>query len=561
MIKRFFTSPSKLIFALLAICAALYAAGIWYGTPYFFVGDEPSLIGGALKMLQTHNPFPVLAPQQFGILYYPVIIPYLLAIIFVPVLGIDYLVRGFHSLAAFQNALILDPSLLIIASRALSVAVGLALVWLTYQLGKKILRDQWAALLGAALLGFGFYQNQLSHFARHWIYTGFFAYLILYCASRIYEAREKKWYVLAAVATGAAFGVSYVGIIFGLFVLFAHFWPAENETFKSRFLAALKEKKIWIYFSITLALMLLVIAIYPQALWGVLHDGGAPTPLALHNSIASSYLFFVKVLVFMDPLIFLAGLAGVVWMFWKRYRIQYFLVPFVGLFILYPFLLFSIFHNEPRYVFLLIPGLALTGGWALAQLARWLALRAGKVVAALPLLLILVPLAIVCRYDYLLVQSDTRLMARDWMVQTFPPASVVLTNFPELRLPQTIDSVRAQKMLDASSLRQYDDVLLQSGQSQPGGYFVLNVHFLENNPDALYKIKSWYSVHYAAFQYPQSGTLSATDQSFIEKGSLLASFVPDMGDGQDDFTGNFVGNPLIFFQIRHFGPKVEIYGF
>ena len=65
----FLKNPDKLIYALLALCAILYFIGIWYGLPYFFVGDEPSLIGGALKMVQLKNPLPVLQPQEFKLLY------------------------------------------------------------------------------------------------------------------------------------------------------------------------------------------------------------------------------------------------------------------------------------------------------------------------------------------------------------------------------------------------------------------------------------------------------------------------------------------------------------
>lgn len=243
---NFLKNPDKLIYILLAVCVVFYIFGIWYGLPYFFVGDEPSLIGGALKMIQFKNPIPALDVQNFKTLYYPPLIPYIFNLFFAPVLLIYYLAGHFGSLVNFQNYLILNPSVLIVAARIISALFGTMLVFLTYKISKNIFKNSWVAFYGASLLAFGYYQNQLSHFARHWIFTAFFAYLILYFAVKIAEENKIKWYVWAAVCTGLSFGISYVGVIFAIFVLAAHFWRG----FKLN-------KGIVFYFIITLIISLL----------------------------------------------------------------------------------------------------------------------------------------------------------------------------------------------------------------------------------------------------------------------------------------------------------------
>ena len=75
---KIFIRANYLIILILILAFILRIWGVAYGWPGLFVGDEKSLVGGALKMIYERNIFPVLEPDAFRLLYYPVLIPWIL---------------------------------------------------------------------------------------------------------------------------------------------------------------------------------------------------------------------------------------------------------------------------------------------------------------------------------------------------------------------------------------------------------------------------------------------------------------------------------------------------
>jgi hypothetical protein len=616
--KNFLKNPDKLIYLLLVFCAVLYFVGIWYGLPYFFVGDEPSLIGGALKMIQLKNPIPALNPSAFNILYYPPLIPYLLNIFFAPVLGAIYLMGHFTSLAAFQNYLILNPSVLILVARMMSVLFGVGLVFLIYKITKEIIKNSWASLLGATIFGLSFYQFQMSHFARHWIYTAFFAALILYCAIKIYFtsasknliqkeekdspinapsyaenntdrfwlwriACEKKWYLFAGIAGGLSFGVSYVGIIYLVFVGWIHFFaPLKNiSRFSTRrifslrvwnpmlrasslreftgsesLLNKIKSKNIWYFILVFLILSFIFFIIYPQSFLAVSGGGGASVANKSFGGFLSSILQIAQTLFFMDPVISILGFLGIIYCLYKR-KDGYFMYPAIFLIVIYPVLLYFMFHDEPRYVFLLMP---IFGVFA-AEIIWWIfsfknvLVKYGIVLGA-----IIFSLVMNIRYDLLLTRSDTRILAKNWIEQNIPSGSSILVNFSQLHIPQTKESIQDQKVLSSVSLRSYDQAYLNSDlKNQELQYFVLNSRFLAGDQSALYNLKTWYAFDYLAFEHQKSDPLSDFEKQMVSGRFKVQSFYPSLALNGEDFTGNFIGGVWNFFKVQNFGPEVDIY--
>ena len=72
-----------LILSIIFLAFILRIWGVTYGLPGLFVGDEKSIVGGAMKMIYQKNIFPVLEPDVFRLLYYPTLIPWILLIFFV----------------------------------------------------------------------------------------------------------------------------------------------------------------------------------------------------------------------------------------------------------------------------------------------------------------------------------------------------------------------------------------------------------------------------------------------------------------------------------------------
>ena len=141
--------------------------GCWYGFPGLFVGDEKSLVGGALKMIYQQNPLPVLEPDVFRLLYYPVLIPWVYLILFAPYTIFVYLTGNFASVAELRDLLIMDPSMFFLIARIINVFFATAAVWLIYLVTKKIFSYR-AGLIAALLYSVSFLPIHQGHFSKHW---------------------------------------------------------------------------------------------------------------------------------------------------------------------------------------------------------------------------------------------------------------------------------------------------------------------------------------------------------------------------------------------------------
>ena len=81
--------------------------GTFYGSPFFLVGDEYSLVGGTLKLLELKTIFPVLhPPEKFQILIYPMLIPYLYLALYAPYILYEFVNNSFSINQFFISNLI-----------------------------------------------------------------------------------------------------------------------------------------------------------------------------------------------------------------------------------------------------------------------------------------------------------------------------------------------------------------------------------------------------------------------------------------------------------------------
>src|SRR3989344_8430702 len=81
-------------------------AGITYGLPLWLVGDEPSLVFGALKMIELKTVLPVLHDDAFrGLFYYTPLLAYVYLLPFLGIIGLKGLFF-LGSLADLKNVLL-----------------------------------------------------------------------------------------------------------------------------------------------------------------------------------------------------------------------------------------------------------------------------------------------------------------------------------------------------------------------------------------------------------------------------------------------------------------------
>src|SRR3989344_4871203 len=199
----------------IAVCAFfLRVWGVMYGFPNLAVPDEPALTRGALTMLKLQTLIPALHPAEFATMYYPPLTAYLYLIVLAVVVGLSYLLSPTLSLSDYATGLILDPTPVWIATRAVSAFIGALTVYFLGRLAERIYPG--SGIFAALFLATSFLHVTFSHIARHWAPSFLFITLLLWTAYHLYRSGQKRWYALAGVFGGLAVGT---GVLTGVLML------------------------------------------------------------------------------------------------------------------------------------------------------------------------------------------------------------------------------------------------------------------------------------------------------------------------------------------------------
>ena len=133
----------------LLVAAVLRVWGINFGLPFVEHPDEPFWVIQVLKMIKSGDP----NPHDF---IYPSLYYYVNALIYLVIYGVGRLFGTFGSLADLAEPVLLIGGsgkttlpALFLAGRSLSVALGIATVALTFDLGRRIT----GFVLGGVLAG------------------------------------------------------------------------------------------------------------------------------------------------------------------------------------------------------------------------------------------------------------------------------------------------------------------------------------------------------------------------------------------------------------------------
>ena len=210
----------------LAIALGLRLWGINFGLPYVEHPDEPFWVIQVLKMIKSGDP----NPHDF---IYPSLYYYVNALIYLVYYGFGRLFGAFQSLTDLAEPVLLIGGSgktalpwLFLSGRSLSVALGVATVALTFDLGRRIT----GFVLGGVLAGLWVaFSPTLVANSRFLIPDGpltFFTTLVVWAAWRIYQDGRTRDYLLAGVALGLAVGLKYNVAIFALPIVTAHFLRA-----------------------------------------------------------------------------------------------------------------------------------------------------------------------------------------------------------------------------------------------------------------------------------------------------------------------------------------------
>ncbi|MCD6283904.1 hypothetical protein J7J12_01470, partial [bacterium] len=368
---------------------------------------------------------------------------------------------------------------------------------------------------------------------------------------------HKKYYFLTGLFSGLAFGISYVTALSWIVILLAHFLCRDGSFFNK-----LKYKNLWIGFVIFLILSLVFILLYPQEFlrMAIGEDTGLTTNKSLTNYFLS-FIYYFKILVFFEPIILLFSLFGFLLLaFYKKRH----LIIFSAFFLLYITVLYLFFHNEPRYIILIVPWLCILAGYSVYILISQIAKRnlSSLLIFLVLFLIFCYPIAVSIKYGKLLTQKDTRILAKEWIEKNIHPESKIVTDWAGIKLIPDKKSILLQRKLDENSLRTADKVLLNLDNSKyPQVKFsVLRLHFIgEKLPKDLSPYIKDNNYQYFVVSYWQKKELTPQDKSIIKKGHLIKKFTTGAENISYDINNNFIKPISIIFHLERLGPIVEIY--
>ena len=204
--------------------------GTFYGSPFFLVGDEYSLVGGTLKLLELKTIFPVLhPPEKFQILIYPMLIPYLYLVLYAPYILYEFVNNSFSINQFFISNLIENLHYFLLISRFSSALISTLTVVVVYLIAKSIFKSFYVAIFCSLLISFDWITVITSHFARHWNLTTLIVWTGIMLAMYVKNNENKKYYIWTGILSGLGYGTSYIfGSLAILPLIFAHIFKYKS---------------------------------------------------------------------------------------------------------------------------------------------------------------------------------------------------------------------------------------------------------------------------------------------------------------------------------------------
>jgi 4-amino-4-deoxy-L-arabinose transferase-like glycosyltransferase len=211
-----------LLVAILLIAAALRLWHLDFGLPALNDPDEPVFIMTALDMLREGR----LNPGWFG--HPATLLFYLLTLVIVGVAALGELLGRWSGSDAFVAAVFADPGILVLPMRGMSVAFGLASVWLTWRLGRRV-AGPGVGLAAALLLACNTVHVELSQLIRtDMLATALMGWSMLHALSAA-ENDRRRHHVWAGIAAGLACAAKWPAVLVLAAPAAAILWRARSD--------------------------------------------------------------------------------------------------------------------------------------------------------------------------------------------------------------------------------------------------------------------------------------------------------------------------------------------
>lgn len=550
------------LFACVFFVAGLF--GLGFGLPLHLVGDEESLIGGALKMASTGLFLPAVDQAQFATLYYATLLPWLYLAALLPYAAFVYVgVPAVGSMTDLAEYLAVHLDIIWVIARSVSLVAGALLIVVVHKLAKVFFPNQRSiALIAAYLMMTSLLHLQLSLVARHWVFTALFFALSLYYLMRS-EFRERRDGLLAGLWAGLAFGISVTGFVVTFFIcaLYVFFsWIAH----KTRL--GLTATGFWWFVGTVAVLALFFIASHPGAYAFILMGEETPSHVVKGFSYISTELgYAVYYLLSSELIIALLAVGGVVLLVIRRHwRLA---VSSIGILVGYNLFLVFFYHNAPRYHFFVMPLLCVLAASAAATFAGFLARRTKPWLGMAFLVMVLaVPAMIFARYLWLNMQTSTEQQAYGWIQKQLRHETFLVQSI-SLQVPQDTEFMDLQETKGRvpAQLRALRDI--EGAPTEFTKYRYTNLHFWDadaRTADAIREFLDTYRAQYFILSFERPEELEdALTSCLIGQSELVTSYSnSDTGSvdgwGLEPFSDLGVGQWKLF-SIRRFGHYVQVY--
>ncbi len=222
-------TEALLLVAVLILAAWLRARGLGWGLPYPYHPDEGSILFHSLAF-GTGD----LNPHWFR---WPSLLMYFMFGVYGAYYVVGRLAGAFGAPVDLLRAYLTDLSPFWLMGRWVSVAAGVATVWVAQRIGRRAFGPA-AGLTAALLLAVMYLHVRDSHYATPDVVTTLLASLSLLAALRACDTHRFSDLVLSGLFAGLAASVKYPGVLAGAGTLVAYFHLAASRRVSRWSLAA-----------------------------------------------------------------------------------------------------------------------------------------------------------------------------------------------------------------------------------------------------------------------------------------------------------------------------------
>ncbi len=541
-----------LLVGILAIAIVLRLVGIRFGLPFDVMGDEFVHIFTGFTLLEEMT-LRATSPLSY--------VPSLFAITMLPfVVGFGALgmvLGAFDGLAAFKEFAVMNATDFLSIGRVISALFGVLFVYLIYKIARP-LAGYWPAIIVTILAALDFWLIHESNKSHFWMPATTLLTLGVYFLLRLAETGRFKYYwgVVGSMAFGIWMG--FFPIILAPFFALAHL-HAPARTFRyflystialiAAFLAIawLNPLSILKQFgrAIRSALDVVGIDVFPQFV------GPSDNPT---DPLQNLY-FLLHTLFFDNPFVFVLGVVGFVLLVYKLSWRSFTVQLIAGLFVAYLGMALFIWpHPDHRYILPLILPLLIGTSYTLSVLYQKFYSRPwGKPAAAvLAVLVIGYSLYLTASYGALLLKSDTRILAREWIFEHVPNGTAIYTDAVYFDLPKSREAIEYYAKVLPEALRAKDRTartFTDDRFPQPA-YFVI-----ENRYGIMPVLKD------LKYTYMVVGYFDPAKRKEIPAGfeRVAAFYAGDPDKPADDLLINPSNIFTAVGSVSRLGPHVEIY--